>query len=100
MYFNIVTNTGGTSGTAPNVNIEGTLTDTDRVLSGFSNVNYATLPDTFAPQAQNWEFNTYITTGTDITTKQTIVGSSNKQYSPYKIEISGGKFVLTVCLTD
>ena len=100
IYFNITTSTGGASGTASNVDLVGGLGNTNNILSGFTNSAYATLADNFTPNSQSWEFNTYITTGTDVTTKQTIVASSNKQYAPFKIEISSGKFVLTVCSSD
>ena len=45
-----------------NVNIVGSLTNNNGVLSGFSNSNYATLPQTFNPSNSNWEVVVPITT--------------------------------------
>lgn len=47
-----------------NIVTQGSLTNTDGVLSGFSTSNYAKLPTTFNPLSDTWEIGFKITTGT------------------------------------
>ncbi len=46
-----------------NVNIVGTLTNQNNILSGFSTTSYATLPEIFNPENNTWEIVLKITTG-------------------------------------
>ena len=59
--------------TTYNVNIVGSLTNNDGVLSGFSTSNYATTPSSFTFSSYNWEFNIKFTTGNNVSSDQNIV---------------------------
>lgn len=52
-----------------NVNITGTLTNNNGVLSGFSSSNYAKLPKVFSHGSNSWEVQFKVTTGSDVSTQ-------------------------------
>ena len=61
------------SNTIPiNVNITGTLTNNNGVLSGFSENNYASLPNVFSPNSNSWEIVSKIKTKSDFSVAQII----------------------------
>lgn len=72
--------------TSYNYTAVGTITNNNGVLSGFSNSNYATIPDTFSPSNNAWEFVIKITTGADVSTTQYILG---REYY-FDLYIGGG----------
>lgn len=74
------------SGYQYNVNIVGSLANTDGVLSGFSTSNYCLLPSAFSPSTSSWELVIKITTGIDVSTTQYILG---REYY-FDLYISGG----------
>lgn len=63
-------------GTEPNATIVGSPTIVEGVVSGFSGSNYLSLPETFIPvSGDTWEIGFEVTTGSNVTTQQTILGS-------------------------
>lgn len=76
-----------------NINIIGSLTNTDGVLSGFSLTNYATLPITFNPMSGNsWEIVLKVKTGERFSGNDTILCRTKNDYYGLRIqrESSGG----------
>lgn len=63
-----------------NVNIVGSLTNNNGVLSGFSASNYATLPYTFNPSNSNWEVVVPITTASSFTNSGIFASTNNSTF--------------------
>ena len=77
-----------------NVDIVGSLTNNNGVLSRFSTSNYAKLPEPFSPSNKNWEIQLKFTTNDSSTTNQQIFadGDSSSPYNGVYIVIQNGFF--------
>lgn len=78
-----------------NVNIVGSLTDNNGVLSGFSATSYARLSIDFdVSDGSAWEAVYKVTTGSDVTTGQYFVGSllSSNSHDPFVLGIYNNLF--------
>ena len=88
----------------PNINIVGSLTILDNVVSGFNANNYATAGELFNPSTNNWEIGFKITTGNDVSGVQQVIYESNRgfgsgsMFSPIRLAISGGNF--RICISN
>lgn len=73
-----------------NVNVTGSPTISNGVVSGFSSANYLTLPKVFNPQSSRWELVTkfYLTNGG----YQYIIGSANGTTSTSPMSIAVGQY--------
>lgn len=80
------------------VNIAGSLTNDNNVLSGFSVSNYATVNSSFNPSNSPWEINLKFTTGSDVTTQQNIL--SFNQTTEWNLNVSNGHFSLYIGTND
>ena len=80
------------------VNIAGSLTNDNNVLSGFSTTNYATINSIFNPSNNSWEINLKFTTGSDVTTQQNIL--SFNQTTEWNFNLSNGHFSLYIGTND
>lgn len=76
-------------GTEPNATVVGTPTVVDGVVSGFAKGVYTYIPKTFDSGSNTWERVFKITTGSDITTDQVLVGC-NVVYTGISINIANG----------
>lgn len=88
-----------TARTVYNVNIVGSLTNTNGVLSGFSTSNYATLPNTFNPSTYSWEKFYKFTTGNDVTTQQLIECFSSSSVLGASIVLQSGGLIVYLSST-
>lgn len=87
------------SGYKSNVNIVGNLTNNNGVLSGFSASNYATTPQVFNPASNTWEQVWCFTTGSSVTSTQSIVGGNTGFANPlFRITSSG--YINMLCSTN
>lgn len=77
--------------TVPNGIIQGTLTNINGILSGFGSHNYLDILTTFKNNSQPYEIKFKVTTGSDVTNSQIILGD---------IEHSGGWVVLTIWMEE
>ena len=77
-----------------NVVCHGITPDKDWVLSGFSGSKNVTLPSDFAPSSNPWEMVLKITTGSNVTTMQQIVGGTTSNYGACEFGIQNSKFKL------
>ena len=90
------------SSTVPlNVNVTGTLTDNNGVLSGFSASNYAMLPSKFnVEDGRPWEMQWVVTTSSSISGEQDFLGSklTSSASDPVVLGISSrGTFCAWIC---
>lgn len=70
-----------------NIDITGSLTNTDGILSGFSLTNYATLPTTFNPRSgNNWEIVLKVKTGASFSGNDTILCRTKNSYYGLRIQ--------------
>lgn len=76
-----------------NINITGSLTDNQGVLSGFSSANYATLPNAFT-SAEITEAQIVFTTGSDINTAQGVFLTSISDNSSSLGIYNGGLYLV------
>lgn len=60
----------------------------DFVLSGFSGTNNAVLPSDFAPSSNPWEVVFKVTTGSNVTTAQQIIGGTTSNYGALELGIT------------
>lgn len=87
-----------------NINIVGSLTISDNVVSGFNANNYATAGELFNPSINNWEIGFKITTGNDVSGAQQVIYESNRgfgsgsMFSPIRLAISRGNF--SICISN
>lgn len=84
---------------APNVDIVGTLTENDNVLSGFSATNYGKLPITTIPYntCSSLEIVCKFTTGADVSNSQWIqAGCSPYQFGGVCLGIHANKFAMMI----
>lgn len=81
----------------PNAVTVGTFASViDNVAVGFSKTQYLVLPENFdVTDGSSWEMVYKITTGTDVSTLQTITGSNYYTGDPVTTQISSTKFKLT-----
>lgn len=77
----------------PNISVAGELTNNNGVFSGFSAANYITLTKTFNPGSYPWGMVWVFTTGSNISTQQTIF--SKNAYSII-LSVMNSKFVLSI----
>ena len=84
-----------------NGTIVGSPTVQGTVISGFSSSNYFRLPLNFNVSAgQSWEMVYKVTTGTDVSTLQSICGHiSGDTNDPVTLEVTGGHFRLVCHVT-
>lgn len=86
-----------TARTVYNVNIVGSLTNNNGVLSGFSTSNYAILPKVFNPNSDIWEIHLKFTTGTIGTRQKIFAHNSGADYRVPTINIeTNGELSLNV----
>lgn len=69
------------------INLVGSISLIDGVLSGFNSTSWAVLPQNFSPNNSDWKMFFKFTTGT-IGTKQDIINSSSLPYQPLSISIN------------
>ena len=67
-----------------NVNITGSVVNTNGVLSNFGNGNYAKLPSVFNPGANDWKLTIYAKTPASYDTEEFIIGSGVTTVANYQ----------------
>lgn len=77
-----------------NVNIVGSLTNNNGVLSGFSASNYAELPYTFNPSNSNWEAVVPITTASSFVNSEFFASAVNNEFGIHVQLLTDGKLHL------
>lgn len=78
-----------------NVICYGVSPSDDFVLSGFSGTKNAVLPSDFAPNSNPWEMVFKVTTGSNVTTAQQIIGGTTSNYGALELGITTkSKFVI------
>ena len=82
---------------------EGTLTDNNGILSGFSASNYAIAGSTsniFSPNTSSWEINLKMLTGSNVSTAQYLIVGNGTVIGFGGIGISNSKFILNLSSND
>lgn len=102
MYADFVSYVAGLIEDQPNssnVYKVGNLADVDNVLSGFTTSSYAKLPFAFSPGSSPWEMVFKITTGGDVSTQASILGTKDI-YDSVDVYIQNGKFYFNASSTN
>lgn len=74
----------------------GDLSIDNGVLSNFSNDHYARSMQSFNPGSSKWSIVLKITTGADVSSTQSLIGSSTSTYDPVVLYINNGKFAFGI----
>lgn len=80
-FYNYISDLYSNAELSANINMVGSLTNNNNVISGFNSNDYALLPVNFQPGNSSWEIFLKITTGTLLTTEENIfsftIGTNN-----------------------
>lgn len=86
--------------TTYNINIVGSLTNDNGILSGFYNSNYAIIPPTINLHTTSWRIKLKFTTGYDVSTDQGILTPYTNDHDLVNVWLSASSVNVYLCDTD